>query len=84
MSPTPPPVRISHAGFVRFAALPLRVVVGYGFLAHGLAKWTKGPVAFGRFFTPQVCLRRNLWRGPRSLLRFSAALHSYWERLSPL
>ena len=34
------------AGFVRFAALPLRFVVGYGFLAHGLAKWTKGPVAF--------------------------------------
>ena len=35
-----------RAGFVRFAALPLRFVVGYGFLAHGLAKWTKGPVAF--------------------------------------
>lgn len=36
----------SHPAFVRFAALPLRFMVGYGFLAHGLAKWTKGPVAF--------------------------------------
>ena len=27
-------------------ALPLRVVVGYGFIAHGLAKLTRGPSAF--------------------------------------
>ena len=31
---------------VRYAALPLRLMVGYGFLAHGLAKWSKGPAAF--------------------------------------
>jgi putative oxidoreductase len=31
----------------RYAMLPLRLVVGYGFLAHGLAKWSKGPAAFG-------------------------------------
>ena len=30
----------------RYAMLPLRLVVGYGFLAHGLAKWSKGPAAF--------------------------------------
>jgi putative oxidoreductase len=30
----------------RCAMLPLRLVVGYGFLAHGLAKWSKGPAAF--------------------------------------
>lgn len=29
-----------------YAALPLRMIVGYGFLAHGLAKWLKGPEAF--------------------------------------
>jgi putative oxidoreductase len=46
MGAPPLAVRISHGGFVRFAALPLRFLVGYGFLAHGLAKWTKGPVAF--------------------------------------
>lgn len=31
----------------KLALLPLRLVVGYGFLAHGLAKWGRGPAAFG-------------------------------------
>lgn len=30
----------------RYALLPVRVLVGYGFLEHGLAKWSKGPAAF--------------------------------------
>lgn len=30
----------------RCAALPLRLIIGYGFLVHGLAKWFKGPQAF--------------------------------------
>jgi putative oxidoreductase len=30
----------------QFAPLPLRLIVGYGFLAHGIAKWSKGPAAF--------------------------------------
>jgi putative oxidoreductase len=30
----------------RYAMLPVRLLVGYGFLAHGLAKWSKGPEAF--------------------------------------
>jgi putative oxidoreductase len=29
-----------------YAAVPLRLIVGYGFLAHGLAKWHSGPDAF--------------------------------------
>lgn len=29
--------------------LPLRLVVGYGFLAHGIAKWSTGPQNFGKF-----------------------------------
>lgn len=29
-----------------YALLPLRLLVGYGFLAHGLAKWSRGPAAF--------------------------------------
>jgi putative oxidoreductase len=32
----------------RWALVPLRLVVGYGFLAHGLAKWSRGPAGFGR------------------------------------
>jgi len=29
-----------------YAGIPLRVIVGYGFLAHGLAKWSRGPEVF--------------------------------------
>jgi putative oxidoreductase len=36
----------SLTGLRRFAALPLRFIVGYGFVVHGLAKWSKGPLAF--------------------------------------
>lgn len=32
----------------RWAVLPLRLVVGYGFVAHGMAKWMRGPESFGR------------------------------------
>ena len=30
----------------RWAVLPLRLIVGYGFIAHGLAKLARGPHAF--------------------------------------
>ncbi|HTA78843.1 MAG TPA: DoxX family protein [Terracidiphilus sp.] len=30
----------------RYATVPLQLIVGYGFLAHGVAKWSKGPDAF--------------------------------------
>jgi len=29
-----------------YAAIPLRLVVGYGFVAHGFAKWHRGPDSF--------------------------------------
>jgi putative oxidoreductase len=32
----------------QWAVLPLRLIVGYGFIAHGLAKWTRGPAGFGK------------------------------------
>jgi putative oxidoreductase len=32
----------------RWALLAMRLVVGYGFLVHGLAKWSRGPDNFGR------------------------------------
>lgn len=31
-----------------WALLPLRVIVGVGFLAHGLAKWHRGPEKFAK------------------------------------
>jgi putative oxidoreductase len=36
-----PPTRLA-----RYSALPLRLIVGYGFLEHGMAKWSKGSDAF--------------------------------------
>jgi len=39
-------IGISSAFSARWALLPMRVVVGLGFLAHGLAKWNRGPAKF--------------------------------------
>jgi putative oxidoreductase len=35
-----------ETGLARYAALPLRLIVGYGFVEHGMAKWSKGPDMF--------------------------------------
>lgn len=32
----------------RWAVLPLRLVVGFGFVAHGAAKWSRDPGNFGK------------------------------------
>ena len=32
----------------RWAVLPLRLIVGFGFIAHGAAKWSRGPENFGK------------------------------------
>ena len=37
----------NQAPLRRWALLPLRLVVGFGFLAHGWAKWIRGPEHFG-------------------------------------
>jgi putative oxidoreductase len=36
----------NRASVTRWAPIPLRLIVGYGFLQHGLAKLSKGPEAF--------------------------------------
>lgn len=36
------------ARFAKWAPLPLRLIVGYGFMAHGWAKLMKGPENFSR------------------------------------
>jgi len=38
--------RETPARFAPYALILLRLVVGYGFLAHGLAKWSRGPEVF--------------------------------------
>lgn len=35
-----------RAKLAPYAGIPLRLIVGFGFLSHGLAKWAKGPEAF--------------------------------------
>lgn len=32
----------------QWAPVPLRLIIGYGFMAHGWAKWSKGPEGFGQ------------------------------------
>src|SRR5262245_49070344 len=36
----------SRFPITRWAPIPLRLIVGYGFMAHGFAKLSKGPDAF--------------------------------------
>jgi putative oxidoreductase len=31
-----------------WALVPIRLIIGYGFVAHGLAKWNRGPANFGK------------------------------------
>lgn len=45
---TPPISRAITAPSLDWALFPLRLVVGYGFLAHGLAKLTRGPAGFAK------------------------------------
>src|SRR5262245_16558979 len=37
---------MQRSDLARWAVLPMRVVVGYGFIEHGLAKLSRGPHAF--------------------------------------
>lgn len=36
-----------HVSIARWFPVPLRLIVGYGFMQHGFAKLSKGPEAFG-------------------------------------
>jgi putative oxidoreductase len=37
---------LARPSTVRWAAIPLRLIVGYGFMEHGFAKLSRGPEAF--------------------------------------
>src|SRR5580692_10444146 len=37
---------LNRASLTRWAPIPLRLIVGYGFMEHGLAKLFRGPDAF--------------------------------------
>ena len=38
----------NKASVRQWALLPLRLIIGFGFLAHGWAKWSRGPANFGK------------------------------------
>ena len=38
---------LARPSIARWAAIPLRLIVGYGFMEHGFAKLSRGPEAFG-------------------------------------
>ncbi len=40
--------RSNEASARQWASLPLRLMVGFGFMAHGWAKWSRGPANFGK------------------------------------
>lgn len=44
--PSAIPQQRSRLPLARWAPVPLRVIVGYGFMAHGFAKLSRGPDAF--------------------------------------
>ena len=41
-----PPESLSRFPFARWTPIPLRLIVGYGFMSHGFAKLSRGPDAF--------------------------------------
>lgn len=41
-------MRFWNEGSRGWAVLPLRLIVGYGFMSHGMAKWVRGPENFGK------------------------------------
>jgi hypothetical protein len=41
---------ISRSPIARWAPIPLRLIVGYGFMEHGFAKLARGPEAFPAIF----------------------------------
>jgi putative oxidoreductase len=40
--------RWNQASLRQWALVPLRLIIGFGFLAHGWAKWSRGPANFGK------------------------------------
>lgn len=38
--------RLNYQQWQRWAPVPIRMIIGVGFMVHGWAKWTRGPAAF--------------------------------------
>ena len=64
---------ISRSPIARWAPVPLRLIVGYGFMEHGFAKLSRGLDAFPAILQDLACRHRTSWDGSRSSLRYLAA-----------
>jgi uncharacterized membrane protein YphA (DoxX/SURF4 family) len=68
--------------FARWAPVLLRVIVGYGFMAHGLAKLAHGPENFTHILSALGVPFPACCPGQRSWWNCSAARPSCWARWS--
>ena len=60
---------ISRSPIARWAPVPLRLIVGYGFMEHGFAKLARGLDAFPEILRAIGVPAPHLMDGSRSLLR---------------
>jgi uncharacterized membrane protein YphA (DoxX/SURF4 family) len=54
---------ISRSPIAHWAPVPLRLIVGYGFMEHGFAKLAGGPDAFSMILQTLECRCRTSWDG---------------------
>ena len=57
---------LNRASLTRWAPIPLRLIVGYGFMQHGYAKVAKSPKHLPSSCMPSACLRLISWHGSPS------------------
>lgn len=74
--------RIAHR-LRRCAALPLRLIIGYGFLVHGLAKSFKGPQAFAAILHAAGVPASHMMAWTTILVEIIGGVAFSWEPLSP-
>jgi hypothetical protein len=63
---------INASTLTRWAAIPLRAIVGYGFIAHGYPRSRMGPRILSAFCTTSVFRHQGLWGGRPFSLRLLA------------
>src|SRR5215510_29815 len=64
----------SRLALARWAPLPLRLIVGYGFLAHGFLKLSKGPDAFATILRGMVTPTPHVMAGLTILVELVGGL----------